>query len=171
MEQDLQPNNTLVGINDPSVVIKFEKYEAENPVPRKEIDGCTIYMSRPMLVSKGLPVVSDLSEDRFGDSEHTDLIMPDIYRAPEVILNMPWSYPVDIWGLGMIDLFKGNRLFAIKDQDNGYAESSHLAKMIAILGLSPLDFFTQIRAQRKVLAPRWWVTPNFQAIVHDQQLT
>ncbi|KAI9823354.1 MAG: hypothetical protein M1819_001362 [Sarea resinae] len=94
--QDLQPNNMLMGIDDPSIFAKFEQYEAESPVPRKELDGRIIYMSRPMPLSKGLPLLSDLSEARFGGSEHIDLIMPDVYRAPEVILGMPWSYPVDI---------------------------------------------------------------------------
>jgi serine/threonine protein kinase len=28
--------------------------------------------------------------------------MPDVYRAPEVVLDMPWSYPIDIWSLGMV---------------------------------------------------------------------
>lgn len=92
----------LVDINDPSVFAKFEQYEAENPAPRKELDGRTIYMSRPIPLSKGLPVLSGLSEARFGNSEHTDLIMLNVYRAPEVILGMPWSYPVDTWALGMV---------------------------------------------------------------------
>lgn len=28
--------------------------------------------------------------------------MPDIYRAPEVVLNMDWNYKVDIWSIGMV---------------------------------------------------------------------
>ena len=28
--------------------------------------------------------------------------MPDIYRAPEVILDMDWDYKVDIWNVGMV---------------------------------------------------------------------
>lgn len=101
-EQDLQPNNMLVGIHDDSVFAMFGQYEAENPVPRKELDDRTIYLSRPMPLTKGLPALSDLSEARFGDSELTDDIMPDVYRAPEVVLGMPWSYPVDIWSFGMV---------------------------------------------------------------------
>jgi len=92
----------LAGVDDLSVFAKFEQYEAENPAPRKEIDGRTIYMSRPMPLTKGYPSLSDLSEARFGNHENTDLIMPDVYRAPEVVLDMPWSYPVDIWALGMV---------------------------------------------------------------------
>lgn len=92
----------LVGILDSSTFTKFEQLEAEDPSARKEVDGRTIYMSRAMPLSSGEPVLSDLSEARLGDSERTDFIMPDLYRAPEVTLGMPWSYPVDIWGLGMV---------------------------------------------------------------------
>lgn len=159
-----------MGIHNSSVFAKFEQYETENPVPRKELDGRTIYLSRPMPLTKGLPALSDLSEARFGGSEHTDDIMPDVYRAPEVVLGMPWSYPIDIWSVGMVvshsvavflrnactfvlfqiksaelrtqvwDLFERNRLFTARNPDGHYSERYHLAQMVAILGPPPLDF-------------------------------
>lgn len=92
----------LLGIHDNSVLAKFEQHENENPCPRKELDDRTIYLSRPMLLTKGEPCITDLSEARFGDYKHTDRIMPNVYRAPEVILGFPWTYPVDIWGFGMV---------------------------------------------------------------------
>ncbi len=101
-ELDLQPNNILLGVHDNSVFATFEKCEAEDPVPRKELDDRTIYLSRSIPLTNGLPSLSDMSEARFSDSEHTDLIMPDVYRAPEVILGMPWGYPVDIWSVAMV---------------------------------------------------------------------
>ena len=33
-----------------------------------------------------------------GDS--SDNIQPEIYRAPEILLDMDWSYSVDIWNIG-----------------------------------------------------------------------
>lgn len=92
----------LLGIHDDSVLAKFEQYETENPCPRKELDDHTIYLSRPMPLTKGEPSITDLSEARFGGSTHTDRTMPNVYRAPEVILGLPWSYQVDIWGFGMV---------------------------------------------------------------------
>jgi hypothetical protein len=92
----------LMGVKDDSIFARYERYEAKRPCPRKELGDRTIYLSSPMLYSSGLPAISDLSEARFGESKHTDHIMPDLYRAPEVILGMSWSYPVDIWGLGMV---------------------------------------------------------------------
>ena len=92
----------LLGIHDDSFLAKFEQYETENPCPRKELDDRTIDLSRLMPLTKGEPCIIDLSEARFGGSKHTDRIMPNVYRAPEIILDFPWSYPVDIWGFGMV---------------------------------------------------------------------
>lgn len=55
-----------------------------------------------MPVSAGLPVLSDLGEARDGSHKHSGDIMPGIYRAPEVILNMDWDEKVDIWSIGVM---------------------------------------------------------------------
>ena len=38
-------------------------------------------------------------------------VMPDLYRAPEVILYIPWKEKIDIWGLGLMvgDIRRGIR--------------------------------------------------------------
>lgn len=33
---------------------------------------------------------------------HTGDVMPDIYRAPEVILGMDWDSKIDIWCVGLM---------------------------------------------------------------------
>lgn len=103
----------LTGIHDDSVLAKFEQYEAEDPLPRKDLEDRTIYLSRPMPLTKGPPSLSDLSEARFGSAEYTGLIMPDVYRAPEVILSMEWSYSVDIWGFAMVVSFHMSCLYRV----------------------------------------------------------
>jgi serine/threonine-protein kinase SRPK3 len=102
IKTDLQPNNLLVGVKDEGVFTKFEQDEIDHPVPRKILGDRTIYLSRPLSLTSGPPLLCDLGEARFGDSEHTDDIMPDPYRAPEVILGMKWGYKVDIWNVAMV---------------------------------------------------------------------
>jgi len=92
----------LMGVHDNHVFVTFEQQGRDGPIPCKKLSDRTIYLSQPMPLTKGIPCLSDLSEARMGKSEHTGDIMPDVYRAPEVILDMPWSYPVDIWSLGMV---------------------------------------------------------------------
>lgn len=99
---DIQPNNILLGIKDESILSGFEEWEMETPVPRKVLQDRPIYLSRPLPISYGTPVLCDLGEARVGiEGQHGD-IMPDLYRAPEVILNMEWDYKVDIWSVGMV---------------------------------------------------------------------
>lgn len=67
-----------------------------------------MYESRPLPPSFGDPVLCDFSEARFGNEDHYDDVMPDIYRAPEIILGMKWDNKIDIWNVGVM---VGNRLF------------------------------------------------------------
>lgn len=62
----------------------------------------TIYRSLSFLPRGGLPILADFGEARFGDKELIDDIMPNVYRAPEVILRSSWSYKVDIWDVAMV---------------------------------------------------------------------
>ena len=99
---DLQPSNMLLGVNNQSIFAQFEQDEITNPTPRKELDERTIYLSRHWPLVDGHPHISDLSEAPFGHHEHNDLIMPTAFRAPEVLLGLTWSYPVDIWATAIL---------------------------------------------------------------------
>ncbi|OQD60225.1 hypothetical protein PENPOL_c026G10422 [Penicillium polonicum] len=137
---DLQPNNILLGIKDDSILSKFEQVEFDMPVPRKVFENRTIYFSQPLPVSSGTPVLCDLGEARLGTNYQEGDIMPDIYRAPEVILNMSWDYKVDIWSFGMLiwDLFEHRHLFRARNPAREIDDGYHLAEMQAVLGSPPL---------------------------------
>lgn len=93
----------MFGIEDDSVFTAFEEQELLEPSPRKLMDGDRIiYVSRELQMPKkwGLPVLCDFGSAVPGDMEHSEDVQPDIYRAPEVILEAPWSYEIDIWNAG-----------------------------------------------------------------------
>ncbi|KAE8352419.1 kinase-like domain-containing protein [Aspergillus coremiiformis] len=139
---DLQPNNILLGIKDDSILSKFEQAEVEAPVPRKILKDRTIYLSRPFPISNGTPVLCDLGEARLGtDQQHGD-IMPDLYRAPEVILDMSWDCKVDIWNVGLViwDLFEHCHLFRARNPERKLDDGYHLATIQAVLGCPPRVF-------------------------------
>lgn len=107
---DLNSRNMLCGIDDTNMFTVFENYELEEPAPRKVLEDRFIYKSRriPYGVksspgSNVLPHITDLSEARIakGKLPWQD-IMPDVYRAPEIVLKMPWDNKVDIWSIGMM---------------------------------------------------------------------
>ncbi|KAG8626011.1 hypothetical protein KVT40_006412 [Elsinoe batatas] len=139
---DLQPNNILLGMHDSAILVDVARNEVEKPSPRKLLEDRTIYLSRLLRITHGTPCISDLSEARFGNATHTDLVMPNVYRAPEVILGMPWSYPIDVWSFGMSlwDLFEPARLFGKAGVDGKYSKEHHLAQMVAVIGPPPPDF-------------------------------
>lgn len=83
----------------------MEKMEIESPSERKVLDdGSYIYQSRRMPKPErwGTPVLCDFGEARPADRTYTADIQPEPYRAPEVILHMPWDSKVDIWNLGCL---------------------------------------------------------------------
>jgi serine/threonine-protein kinase SRPK3 len=108
---DIKEVNILLPA-DSSVLTQFEKLEPAKPSPRKEIDSSgVIYRSREMGMPKafGAPMLCDFGSAVPLDDglEHREDIQPDIYRAPEVISDIPWAYSVDIWNVGcMVSVLK-----------------------------------------------------------------
>ncbi|KAI0918236.1 hypothetical protein AcV7_007036 [Taiwanofungus camphoratus] len=105
---DIQEKNILLGLDDNSAeddLQVFETQGVESPGPRK-IDGDRIiYTSRPLvphIYNYGRPVLCDLGEARFGEYNPMDNIQPYQYRAPEVILDIPWNEKVNIWNVGVL---------------------------------------------------------------------
>lgn len=89
---------------DSSVLAQFENEELKEPSPRKEVDGVIIYQSRELGIPKdfGEPVLCDFGSAVALDDgvEHREDIQPNVYRSPEVILDIQWTYSVDIWNVG-----------------------------------------------------------------------
>ena len=87
-----------------SVLKDFETAEDKSPSPRKLVSDGAIFMTREFrhIDTPGEPVLCDFGEARYGSERHTELIQPHLYRAPEVIFDIPWSYSVDIWMVGVM---------------------------------------------------------------------
>ena len=102
--QDIKTDNILQEIEDESILADFENAEFEHPSPRKVDRGRTIYTTRKLGFPRtaGHPVLSDFGSARFGNLMNDDDIQPELYRAPEVILELKWSYSVDIWNVGVM---------------------------------------------------------------------
>jgi hypothetical protein len=152
----------MFGFEEDSALVAFEQAELNNPSPRKEVDGRVIYVSRQIQKPKqvGPPVLCDFGARFFGDKLHDDDVQPDQYRCPEVILEVPWGYKIDVWSIGCMvtdttppsqylllivdeiwDIFEGRLLFRGTDPELGvYRGRAHLAEMIALLGPPPPEF-------------------------------
>lgn len=99
----MQARNILTRIEDLSILQDYEDAEIQRPTARKIGRDRIIYRSRSLQPSFGFPVIADFGEVRFSNENgYRDDIMPDVYRAPEVVLDMPWDFKVDIWNLGVL---------------------------------------------------------------------
>lgn len=142
---DIKDDNIMFGIEDESVFTEFERAELETPSPWKEVEnGRFIYLSRQLTIPKisflGPPVLCDFGSAMSGDTENTKDVQPNVYRSPEVLLNIPWSYEIDIWNAGCLvwDIFEGRHMFSGKDPEHqAYRSRAHLASIISLLGPPP----------------------------------
>ncbi|ODH13935.1 CMGC/SRPK protein kinase [Paracoccidioides brasiliensis] len=151
---DLQSRNMLLEIDDPNVFSVFEEAELKHPAPRKVLGDRVIYKSRRIPRTRCLPIITDFGEARFGDEDHRGQdVMPDVYRAPEVILKMNWDNKVDIWSIAMVfwDLVAGRTLFQARNDQRLLDDTLHLAEMVAIMGPPPREFL-----ERCETSSIWW---------------
>lgn len=113
---DIKADNIMFGIDDNDAVFaKFEQDELQNPCPRKVLPDRTIYTSRDLGMPRqvGAPVLCDFGSAVSGEMEHLEDVQPNVYRAPEVILEVPWTYDIDIWNVGcMVSL---NQIDAVEE--------------------------------------------------------
>lgn len=87
---------------DTKKISDFEERIIEESSTRKILEDRAIYTSSRFPPSTGLPLLSDFGEARFGDEDRNEDIMPNAYRAPEVVLKTNWDYKVDIWNVAMV---------------------------------------------------------------------
>lgn len=101
---DISPNNVQLGVNDPNAIAKVEQGELKSPCPRKVLADRTIYRSWTMPITSGAPVLCDFGAARLGEpgQKHSGDIMPGVYRAPEITLDMEWDSQIDIWSVGLM---------------------------------------------------------------------
>ena len=103
---DLQAKNIMLSCSDASVFESWEKSEIDEPAPRKEDGNRVIYKSREFNLRRdmraiGRCMITDLGMARIG-VQHEGFIQAEIYRAPEVMLCMPWTSVADIWNIGVM---------------------------------------------------------------------
>uniref|UniRef100_A0A6E8V970 Protein kinase domain-containing protein n=1 Tax=Anopheles coluzzii TaxID=1518534 RepID=A0A6E8V970_ANOCL len=85
----------------------------------------------------------DFGSATFDDEHHSTIVSTRHYRAPEVILELGWSQPCDVWSIGciMFELYQGVTLFPTHDN------REHLAMMERILGTIPYRMARQTRSK------------------------
>ncbi|QSS66292.1 protein kinase [Histoplasma capsulatum] len=114
------PQNVLMQIEDDTSLKDVENQESQDPsvpITRNNGDVTTlVYGSRSTILElSGHPILTDFGQIRLVEGcVNQDWWMPDLYRAQEVLLQLPcWGFPVDIWSIGVmtLELLEGKNLF------------------------------------------------------------
>ena len=101
--KDIQEDNIMFGVEDTSEWRAVEVAEMADPTPRKIYKDHAIHASRVLeLPPPAVPVLCDFGEARFGGEAYGEHAMPDLYRAPEILLRIEWNEKIDIWALGLV---------------------------------------------------------------------
>ncbi|KAJ5843398.1 uncharacterized protein N7525_001139 [Penicillium rubens] len=141
---DIKSDNILQELEEMSILDRFTDTEIKHPSARKTVNNMPIYASRQFELPQepSRAVLSDFGSAVRGDEKRNHDAQPTIYRSPEVMLKIEWSYPVDIWNVGVMvwDLFEGKHMFLGFDPNGkGYSTRMHLAEVIGMLGPPPSD--------------------------------
>uniref|UniRef100_A0A667XWR4 dual-specificity kinase n=1 Tax=Myripristis murdjan TaxID=586833 RepID=A0A667XWR4_9TELE len=123
---DLKPENILFVNSDYTLV-----YNAEKKHDEKRLKD-----TRVRLI--------DFGSATFDHEHHSVVISTRHYRAPEVILELGWSHPCDVWSIGCIlfEYYEGFTLFQTHDN------KEHLAMMERIQGPIPQRMIHRSRKQK-----------------------
>ena len=147
---DLKPDNIMMGLGEPAVLERFVQREMDTPSARKAPDNhgriiyqsCSDFGAAPTDEIIRSAKITDLGLAEWGDEENNKPIQSNAFTAPEVLLTAGWSYPADIWNLGVMlwDLTETLGLFDCIDTSPGkYSSAQHLGVMIAMLGPPPKE--------------------------------
>jgi len=111
---DLKPENILLVNSDYDLIV------SSSGVERRKLKNTQIRLI-------------DFGSATFDHEHHSRVVSTRHYRAPEVLLEIGWSQPCDVWSIGCIlfELYTGNTLFQTHDN------IEHLKMMECILGEIP----------------------------------
>ena len=115
---DLKPENILLVGN------AYQAFTYNREIPSSSITQPRTAKSRRVLLDTEIRLI-DFGSATFEEEYHSSVVSTRHYRAPEIILNLGWSFPCDIWSIGciLVEFFTGDALFQTHDN------LEHLAMM------------------------------------------
>ncbi|KAJ5345818.1 hypothetical protein N7541_008472 [Penicillium brevicompactum] len=120
---DLKPENILLVSN------AYQTFTYNRTIPSSSHATNRNARQRRVLLDSEIRLI-DFGSATFDDEYHSSVVSTRHYRAPEIILNLGWSFPCDIWSIGciLVEFFTGDALFQTHDN------LEHLAMMEAVIG-------------------------------------
>ncbi|KIW31094.1 uncharacterized protein PV07_02775 [Cladophialophora immunda] len=118
---DLKPENILLVHN------AYQTFTYNRSIPSSSHTTSRTARQRRVLLDSEIRLI-DFGSATFDDEYHSSVVSTRHYRAPEIILQLGWSFPCDIWSIGciIVEFFTGDALFQTHDN------LEHLAMMEAV---------------------------------------
>ena len=118
---DLKPENILLVHNS------YQTFTYNRIIPSSSSATQRNARQRKVLLDTEIRLI-DFGSATFDDEYHSSVVSTRHYRAPEIILNLGWSYACDIWSIGciLVEFFTGDALFQTHDN------LEHLAMMESV---------------------------------------
>jgi len=118
---DLKPENILLVNN------AYQTFTYNRTIPSSSHTTSRTARQRRVLLDSEIRLI-DFGSATFDDEYHSSVVSTRHYRAPEIILQLGWSFPCDIWSIGciIVEFFTGDALFQTHDN------LEHLAMMEAV---------------------------------------
>ncbi|KAK5716200.1 serine threonine protein kinase CMGC group [Elasticomyces elasticus] len=122
---DLKPENILL-LNH-----AYQTFTYNRNIPSSSTLTARSAKFRRVLLSPQINLI-DFGSATFDDEYHSSVVSTRHYRAPEIILGIGWSHPIDLWSLGciLVECWTGDALFQTHDC------CEHLAMMEQVTGQS-----------------------------------
>merc|ERR1712000_180120 len=120
---DLKPENILLVHN------AYQTSTYNRTIPSSSHTTSRTARQRRVLLDSEIRLI-DFGSATFDDEYHSSVVSTRHYRAPEIILQLGWSFPCDIWSIGciIVEFFTGDALFQTHDN------LEHLAMMERVFG-------------------------------------
>lgn len=118
---DLKPENILLVNN------AYQTFTYNRQIPSSSHTTQRSARQRRVLLDSEIRLI-DFGSATFDEEYHSSVVCTRHYRAPEIILQLGWSFPCDIWSIGciLVEFFTGDALFQTHDN------LEHLAMMEAV---------------------------------------
>jgi dual-specificity kinase len=115
---DLKPENILLVDNT------YQTFTYNRTIPSSSTTTNRTARHRKVLLNPEIRLI-DFGSATFNDEYHSTVVSTRHYRAPEIILNLGWSFACDMWSVGciLVEFFTGDALFQTHDN------LEHLAMM------------------------------------------
>lgn len=156
---DLKPENILLVGNS------YQTFTYSRQIPSSSTTTQRVARQRRVLLDTEIRLI-DFGSATFDDEYHSSVVSTRHYRAPEIILNLGWSYPCDIWSIGciLVEFFTGDALFQTHDN------LEHLAMMESVCnGKLETKLIRQVQSSGRgnnANQAAKWVVSNVSVVQH-----